>query len=254
MTLFDSHAHYDDHAFDPDRAELLAKLPSLGVVTVVNIGCDVESSEKSIELAKTYPYIYATVGIHPGNAEQYTVEAIEQLRELARSNKQVVAIGEIGLDYHYPTPLRDIQRAAFAAQMELARELNLPVCIHDREAHGESLEIVRSFPDVRGVFHCFSGSVETARELVERGWYIGFTGVVSFKNAKRAAAVAAALPLERILIETDCPYMAPEPYRGKRCDSSLLQYTGAAIARIRGLTPDEIYEQTAKNAAEFYKI
>ena len=193
--LFDTHAHYDDAAFDADREELLARLPSDGVRYVVNVGCDLESSRRAVALAQRYDYLYAGVGIHPGNAEACTPEALAELRRLAAQPK-VVAIGEIGLDYHYDTPPRDIQRDAFCAQMHLAQALGLPVSIHDRDAHGESLAIVREFPDVRGVFHCFSGSVETARELVALGWYLGFTGVVTFQNAKKTAAVAADAPEE----------------------------------------------------------
>ena len=253
MTLFDSHAHYDDRAFDTDREALLARLPGEGVSTVVNVGCDLDSSRKAIALAEQYDYIYAAVGIHPGNAEQFSQEALAELRELARHPK-VVAIGEIGLDYHYDTPDRDLQRAAFRAQMELAKELSLPVSVHDRDAHAESLEVVRAFPEVRGVFHCFSASVEVMRDLVACGWYVGFTGVVTFKNGRKAAAVAAAVPEDRILIETDCPYLAPEPQRGSRCDSSLLRYTGARIAELRGLDPEAIYAISDANARRFYGL
>ena len=242
MTLFDTHAHYDDRAFDEDRAALLSRLPGEGVVTIVNVGCDLDSSRKAIALAEEYDYIYAAVGIHPGNAEQYSPEAIEELRRLARHPK-VVAIGEIGLDFHYDTPDRELQRTAFRAQMDLAKELGLPVSVHDRDAHAESLSIVREYPGLRGVFHCFSGSVEVMRELTDCGWYVGFTGVVTFKNGRKAAAVAAAVPEDRILIETDCPYLAPEPQRGSRCDSSLLRYTGARIAELRGMDPEEILGQ-----------
>ena len=252
--LFDSHAHYDDPAFDRDREELLGeRLPAAGVGRVVNIGCDLPSSRAAVALAERYDYIYAAVGFHPGNAEQCTQSALAELRELA-AHPKVVAIGEIGLDFHYDTPDPDVQRAAFRAQMALARELSLPVSVHDRDAHGASLEIVREFPGVRGVFHCFSGSAETARELTELGWYLGFTGVVTFKNAKKAAAVAADAPLSRILIETDCPYLAPEPFRGKRCDSSMLRRTGARIAELRGMTPEALYEASFRNACAFYGL
>lgn len=251
--LFDTHAHYDDAAFDADREALLSRLPADGVQYAVNVGCDLASSRRAVELAQQYPYLYAGVGIHPGNAEECTPEALAELRRLAAQPK-VVAIGEIGLDYHYDTPPRGVQRAAFRAQMRLAEELGLPVSVHDRDAHGESLEIVREFPAVRGVFHCFSGSVETARELTALGWYLGFTGVVTFKNAKKTAAVAADAPEDRILIETDCPYLAPEPCRGRRCDSSLLVHTGARIAALRGVSPEELYRKTCENARRFYRI
>lgn len=253
VALFDTHAHYDDAAFDADREALLSRLPSDGVRYVVNVGCDLASSRQAVALAQQYDYIYAGVGIHPGNAEECTPEALETLRQLA-AHPKVVAIGEIGLDYHYDTPPRDVQRAVFRAQMRLAGELGLPVSVHDRDAHGESLEIVREFPAVRGVFHCFSGSVETARELTSLGWYLGFTGVVTFKNAKKTAAVAIDAPADRILIETDCPYLAPEPCRGTRCDSSLLVHTGAKIAALRGVPPEKLYALTYENARRFYGI
>ena len=251
--LFDTHAHYDDAAFDADREALLSRLPSDGVQYVVNVGCDLASSRQAVRLAETHDYIYAGVGIHPGNAGECTSEALSELRRLA-AHPKVVAIGEIGLDYHYDTPPRDVQRAAFRAQMHLAETLGLPVSVHDRDAHGESLEIVRAFPGVRGVFHCFSGSVETARELVALGWYLGFTGVVTFKNAKKTAAVAVDVPADRILIETDCPYLAPEPRRGTRCDSSLLVHTGAKLAALRGVPAAEMYAVTCENARRFYGI
>lgn len=253
QTLFDTHAHYDDAAFDVDRDALLSLLPSKGVRYVVNVGCDLASSRRAVALAETYDYVYAGVGIHPGNAGDCTPEALDALRALARHPK-VVAVGEIGLDYHYDAPPREIQREAFRAQMRLAGELGLPVSVHDRDAHAESLAIVREFPGVSGVFHCFSGSVETSRELVELGWYFGFTGVVTFKNAKKTAAVAAFVPEDRILIETDCPYLSPEPYRGRRCDSSLLVHTGAKIAALRGVTSEEIYLKTCENARRFFGI
>ncbi len=252
-TLFDTHAHYDDAAFDADREALLARLPEDGVRYVVNVGCDLASSRRAAELAETYDYIYAGVGIYPGNAEECTPAALSELRRLAALPK-VVAIGEIGLDYHYETPPRDVQREAFRAQLRLAQELGLPVSVHDREAHGESLAIIREFPGVRGVFHCFSGSVEMARELVALGWYIGFTGVVTFKNAKKTVEVAKDVPADRILIETDCPYLAPEPCRGTRCDSSLLVHTGAKIAALRGAAAQDLYAVTCENACHFYNI
>ncbi len=252
--FFDSHAHYDDPAFDADREELLsAVLPAGGVRFVMNVGCDLASSRRAVELAERYDYIYAAVGIHPGNAEECTPAALDELRRLA-AHPKVRAIGEIGLDYHYDTPAPEIQRAAFRAQMALAQELSLPVSVHDREAHGESLAVVREFPAVRGVFHCFSGSVETGRELTALGWYLGFTGIVTFKNAKKPAAVAADAPLSRILIETDCPYLAPEPHRGRRCDSTLLRHTAARIAEVRGMTEAEAAAATLRSACALYRV
>lgn len=250
--LFDSHAHYDDAAFDRDREALFGELlPAAGVGCVLNVGCDLPSSRAAADLAERYDYVYAAVGFHPENAAQFTPAALDELRELAARPK-VIAVGEIGLDFHYDTPDPALQREVFRAQMALAAELGLPVSVHDRDAHGPSLEIVREFPGVRGVFHCFSGSVETARELTALGWYLGFTGVVTFKNAKKTAAVAADAPLDRILIETDCPYLAPEPFRGRRCDSSLLRYTGARIAELRGMAPEALFEASFRNACALY--
>lgn len=251
--LYDSHAHYDDKAFDADREELLAALPASGVVGVANMGCDLESSRYAVELSERYDYIYAAVGIHPGNADAYKPEMLSELRVLAARPK-VVAIGEIGLDYHYDTPDRDRQKELFRAQLALARELNLPVCVHDRDAHADSLEIVKDFPEVCGVFHCYAGAVEMMRELTALGWYIGFTGIVSFGNSRKLKKVALEIPEDRILIETDCPYLAPEPLRGRRCDSSMLTHTGAAIAAIRGVEAERIYAASCENARRFYKI
>lgn len=251
--LFDSHAHYDDDAFDFDRAALLEKLPRENVSFVVNVGCDLESSKYAIELAEKYPYIYAGVGIHPSNADKVKDNELDEIKKLA-GHPKVVAIGEIGLDYHYETPEREPQHELYRALLQVARECGLPVSVHDREAHADSISIAREFPEVRGVFHCFSGSVETMRELVGMGWYIGFTGIVTFKNAKKIAAVAAAVPEERILIETDCPYLAPDPVRGSRCDSSLLKYTGARIAELRGVTAEHIYSAALGNARRFFNI
>ena len=253
MRLFDTHAHYDDPAFDEDREALLAALPEKGVRKDANMGCDLASSRIAVELAEKYPYIHAAVGLHPGNAEQFTQDVISELSALARSGR-VVAIGEIGLDYHYPTPDREMQRAAFRAQLALAKELGLPVCVHSRDAHADTLSIISEFPEVRGVVHCYTGAREMAKDLTDRGWYIGFTGMVSFKNSKKARLVAESLPLDRILIETDCPYLAPEPFRGKRCDSSLLPYTAAAIAQVRGMETDELIEAVYRNGCRFYGI
>ena len=253
MRFFDSHAHYDDSAFDADRDALLTALPGTGVAGVANMGCDVASSRIAVELAAKYPYIYAAVGLHPGNAAQYTEELLAEIAALAKSPR-VVAIGEIGLDYHWPEPDRDLQRAQFRALLALADEMNLPVCVHDRDAHGDTMDILAEFPRVHGVLHCFAGSVEMAQELVRRGWYIGFTGSVSFKNSKRAKRVAAAIDLDHILIETDCPYMAPEPLRGQRCDSSMLVHTSAAIAEVRGMEHEVLAEAVYANTLRFYGL
>ena len=251
--LFDTHAHYDDEAFDPDRELLLESLPQRGVALVLNPGCDLDSSRKAVSYAAAYPHVYAAVGIHPENCAGFVPADIDVLRELARQPK-VAAIGEIGLDYHYEDPPRDVQQRAFRMQMKLAQELSLPVVIHEREAHEDGLRIVSDFPDVTGVFHCFSGSYEMAKELVKRGWYIGFTGVVTFKNARKAVEVAEKIPLDRILIETDCPYMAPEPFRGRRNDPSLVPFVAKKIAELRGISAEAAASATAENARRLFRI
>ena len=211
--LFDTHAHLNDSAFDADREELMAGLADKGIGFVMNAGCSLESSRDSIKLAECYPWLYASVGSHPDSADEVNEEVIEEYRKLCLHEK-VKAIGEIGLDYHYEDIPREIQKNAFRMQMQLAKELDMPVIIHEREAHDDGMRIVREFPGVTGVFHCYSGSAEMARQLVNLGWYIGFTGVLTFKNAHKAVETAAGIPLDRIVIETDCPFMAPVPLYG----------------------------------------
>lgn len=248
---FDSHAHLDDPRFDADRDEIFAALAEQG--PVMNVGCDLASSERSVALAQKYSFVYAAVGSHPDDADHVDGKLLDAYRRLC-AEKKVRAIGEIGLDYHYEDVPRAQQIIAFEQQLELAEALKLPVIVHEREAHGDAMDIVMRHPDVCGVFHCFSGSKEMALWLVERGWYIGFTGVLTFKNARRAIEAAQALPLERILIETDCPYMAPEPYRGRRNDSRFVPLVAAKLAELRGLTPEEAGEITAANAKRLYGI
>ena len=248
---FDSHAHLDDPRFDADRDEIFAALAEQG--PVMNVGCDLASSERSVALAQKYSFVYAAVGSHPDDADHVDGKLLDAYRRLC-AEKKVRAIGEIGLDYHYEDVPRAQQIIAFEQQLELAEALKLPVIVHEREAHGDAMDIVMRHPDVRGVFHCFSGSKEMALWLVEREWYIGFTGVLTFKNARRAIEAAQALPLERILIETDCPYMAPEPYRGRRNDSRFVPLVAAKLAELRGLTPEEAGEITAANAKRLYGI
>ena len=252
--LFDTHAHMDDRAFDEDREALLSRLPEEGIGLLMNPGCSLDSSRAACALARKYDYIYAAVGSHPDAAAEVCPEVLEQYRVLIRENPKVKAIGEIGLDYHYEDIPREIQKEAFRAQMALAAEENLPVIVHEREAHGDGMAIVREFPTVTGVFHCYSGSLEMARELVSLGWYIGFTGVLTFKNARKALEVAAALPLERIVLETDCPYMAPEPFRGKRNDPGKLYRMAQALAALRGLSEEEIQRVTLENGRRLYRI
>ena len=214
--LFDTHAHMDDRAFDEDRLELITSLPEQGVGLVMNPGCSLASSRNADALSRQFEFLYAAVGSHPDAADEVDEAVLEEYRQLCRSNPKIKAIGEIGLDYHYEDIPREIQLKAFRAQMALAAELNLPVIVHEREAHADGMAVVDEFPTVKGVFHCYSGSAEMAAELVKRGWYIGFTGVLTFKNARKALEVAASIPRDRLVLETDCPYMAPEPFRGKR--------------------------------------
>lgn len=252
--IFDTHAHYDDEAFDADREELLASMPENGVGLIVDPGCDLESSRRAVELAEKYPHVYAAVGWHPENCAPYTGESLDTLRQWAKSPK-VVAIGEIGLDYYWEqNPPREWQQEVFRAQLALAQELSLPVIVHDRDAHADSLAIVKEFPDVRGVFHCYSGSVEMARELLRRGWYLGFDGPITYKNAAKAPEVIAACPVERILLETDSPYLAPVPNRGKRNDSRNLPFIAARVAQIKGMTADQVAEVTLQNGKKLFDL
>ena len=252
--FYDTHAHFDDRAFDSDRDALLGSMAEMGVTLINNIGCDVQSSKNAIALAEQYPFVYATVGHWPGYTDTMTEETIERYREMAKHPK-VVAIGEIGLDYHYDDVPREVQRYWFDRQMQLACEVGLPVVIHEREAHGDGLEIVKKWADrVSGVFHCFSGSAEMAKEIVKLGWYVSFTGVVTFKNARRALEAVAAVPMDRIMIETDCPYMAPTPYRGKRNHSGYVPKVAEKIAEIKGLTTGEVAKITMENGRRFFRI
>ena len=252
--IFDTHAHYDDEAFDADREALLASMPENGVGLIVDPGCDLDTSRRAVEIAEQYPHVYAAVGWHPENCAPYTRESLDTLRAWAK-NPKVVAIGEIGLDYYWEqNPPREFQQEVFRDQLALAQELGLPVIVHDRDAHADCLAIVKEFPQVRGVFHCFSGSVEIAQELIKRGWYLGFDGPITFKNARRAVEAAAEVPLDRLLIETDCPYMAPEPYRGKRCDSTMLPRMAEKLAEIKGVSPQRLADQTFENACAVYRI
>ena len=252
--IFDTHAHMDDRAFEEDREELLSRLPQEGIALLMNPGCSQASSLAAVELAKRYDYLYAAVGSHPDAADEVNEAALDCYRSLCRENPKVKAIGEIGLDYHYEDIPRDIQQRAFRAQMALAREEKLPVIVHEREAHEDGMNIVAEFPEVTGVFHCYSGSLEMAKWLIDRGWYIGFGGVLTFKNARKALEVAANIPLERIVLETDCPYMAPEPFRGKRNDPGKLYRVAEKLAQLRGLTAEEVQAVTLENGKKLYRI
>ena len=254
MMLFDTHAHLNDEAFNADREALLAGLQEKGIGLVMNAGCSLEASREVVQMAKQNPWLYAAVGSHPDSADEVNEEVLEEYRKLCKLNPEVKAIGEIGLDYHYEDIPRQIQQKAFRMQMELARELDLPVIVHERDAHEDGMAIVREFPTVKGVFHCYSGSAEMARQLVEMGWYIGFTGVLTFKNARKAVETAASIPLDRIVLETDCPYMAPEPFRGKRNDPGYLYRMAQQLAAIRGITPQEAAAITTENGKKLYRI
>lgn len=256
MPLFDTHCHYDDPWFDGDRDALLASLPSQGVELILNPGCNLESSRKAVEQAERYPFAYAAVGFHPSDAADYTPEAEEELRRLA-AHPKVKAIGEIGLDYYWEDyPSHAVQQAVFRAQLRLAEELNLPVIVHNREAHGDTLAIVREFPRVRGVYHCYSGALEDAKTLISLGWNLSFTGSVTYKNAKKAPEVLAWLPEDRFMLETDSPYMLPYPrVKGeRRNDSTKLRRVAERIAAIRGVSVEELIRVTTENGKRFFGI
>lgn len=254
LEYIDSHAHYDDEAFDSDRDELLVRVHEGGVKYIINMGCNMERSRFSVEYANKFPFIYAAVGIHPEDVDKTTADYLEQLRKWAADPK-VVAIGEIGLDYHYDGYDAELQKKIFEEQLDLAAELDLPVVIHSRDATEDTLNILRKRGKVNGVMHCFSGSAETAKQMLELGLHISFTGVLTFKNAKKAIGALGVTPLDKLLLETDCPYMAPEPNRGKRCDSSMIVHVIGKIAAEKGITPEEVARQTMENTTRlFYKI
>lgn len=251
--LFDTHAHLDDEAFALDKETVISGLPGKGIARVMNVGYSLESSRECVATAEKYPFVYAAVGTHPDTADEVNEDVLAEYAALCRHEK-VKAIGEIGLDYHYETIPRQVQKQAFSMQMELAQQLCLPVIVHERDAHADGLEIVKQFPGVTGVFHCYSGAREMALQLVKMGWYIGFTGVLTFKNARVAVEVASALPIERIVLETDCPYMAPEPFRGKRNDPGYLYRMAEKLAEIKGLSVAEIHKITTENACRLYRM
>jgi TatD DNase family protein len=252
--LFDTHAHMDDRAFDADRQELLASLSAQGIALVMNPGCSLASSRNVWQLTKEYNWLYGAVGSHPDVADEVNEAVIEEYRRLCAENKKIKAIGEIGLDYHYEDIPRELQQKAFRMQMALAAELNLPAIVHERDAHADGMAIVEEFPSVTGVFHCYSGSLEMAKWLIDRGWFIGFTGVLTFKNARKALEVAEHIPLDRIVLETDCPYMAPEPFRGKRNHPGYLYRMAERLAQLRGVSVEEIHRITTENGKRLYRI
>ena len=254
MPIFDTHAHYDDSRFDGDRDAVLAALPEAGVELVLDPGCDLPSSRAAAALAERHGHVYAAAGIHPENCAGFQDTDLAALRQLLAQPK-VAAIGEIGLDYYWAeNPPRELQQDVLRRQMALAQELSLPVIIHDRDAHADTMAIVREFPRMTGVFHCFAGSVEMARELLALGWMLSFNGAITFKNARRAPEVVAAVPLERLMIETDSPYLTPVPHRGERNDSSYVHFVAEKIAGIKGIPYEEVVRATTENGKRFFRI
>lgn len=252
--IFDSHAHYDDEQFDEDRGKLLLELNESGVAGILNMSSDYRSIETTRILTETYPFIYGACGIHPENAYEYNESVRSEMIHLLKTEK-FRAVGEIGLDYYWESnPPRDIQKKVFRDQMEIAKSLGMPVVLHDRDAHGDILQIVREFPSVTGIFHSFSGSVEMAREAVSLGYYLGISGVATFKNARKLPEVIVEIPLDRLLLETDAPYMAPVPYRGKRNRSDYLIYVAEKIAELKGKNVEEVLEATSDNARRLLGI
>lgn len=252
--IFDTHAHYDDQQFDTDRAELLDSMKTLGVSAIVNVGASLNGCQRAVELAKKYPFIYAAVGIHPDETGALNEETFDKLKVWCREDK-VVAVGEIGLDYYWDIQPREIQKEWFIRQLELAQELSLPVNIHSRDAAEDTFYIMKEHANgPGGIIHCFSGSKELALEYVKLGFYIGVGGVVTFKNGKKLKQVAEVVPLERLVLETDCPYLAPEPYRGKRNHSGYIRYVAKEIARLKETTYEEVITQTEINAKEVYRL
>ena len=259
--IFESHAHYDDRQFDVDRETLLENLPFQNVGVIVNVGSDIRSSKESITLAHQYDYIYAAIGVHPDEVDTMKEADMEELSHMAKEDK-VVAIGEIGLDYFRKegNAYKSVQKEWFCHQLDLAKEIEKPVIIHSRDAAEDTIQILRDFrkenPQIEnpGVIHCYSYSPELAKEYVAMGFYIGIGGVVTFKNAKKLVETVAQIPLERILVETDSPYLCPEPNRGKRNDSSQIRYVMDRIADIRGIAPEEVEKQTEMNARKMYRL
>lgn len=254
MRLFDTHAHYDSGAFNSDRLEVLASMPGKGVEKILNPGCEMESSRTAVSLAEQFPFVYAAVGVHPSDCGPWEDGWLEELRTLA-AHPKVKAIGEIGLDYYWKdNPPREFQQKVFHAQLELAEQLGLPVIVHDREAHRDCLEVVRAHPNVTGVYHCYSGSLEDAKILVKMGWMLSFTGVITYKNARKSLEVIRWLPMDRLMIETDSPYLTPEPFRGQRNDSGKVYRVAETVAQVKELDPDEVAEITMENGMRFFGI
>lgn len=254
--MIDSHAHYNDKAFADDRFELLATLPGKGIEKVVNVSDSIESMYECIALAEKFPHVYATVGVHPYDAPSLSEADYEKIKKAALSSEKVVAIGEMGLDYHYPDSSKEGQKTGFARQIEIAKELSKPIVIHERDACKDTLDILKSesVSDMKAVMHCYSGSVETLKIILNMNMYISLGGVVTFKNAAKTVEVAKYVPLDNLLLETDAPYLAPTPYRGKRNDSTLMHLTAERIAEIKGITFEEVERATTENAKSFFGI
>ena len=253
--IFDTHAHYDDEQFDTDRESLLLSMKENGIGNIVNIGANMATSKSSIELARNYDFIYAAVGVHPSDTEELNDENIEVLRELS-GDKKCVAIGEIGLDYYYPEPEKDLQKKWFVRQLQLAREVDLPVVIHSRDAASDTMEILKNTPmgDNPGVVHCFSYSKEIALECIKMGYYIGVGGVLTFKNGRKLKETVEEIPIERIILETDCPYLAPTPHRGERNSSLYLPLVVDELSKIKGISAEEVIDITEQNARNMYRL
>lgn len=253
--IFDTHAHYDDGAFNEDREKLLNSLAGHGIENVVNIGAGIQSTKNTLQLMKQYPFIYGTVGVYPGETGALNESLLEWLKQAAKEPK-VVAVGEIGLDYYWDEPGREVQKHWFIRQLQLAREVGLPVVIHSRNAAKDTLDVMRSqhAETIGGVIHCFSYGVEMAREYLDMGFFIGIGGVVTFQNGKKLKEVVAYIPLDRIVLETDCPYLSPAPNRGKRNSSLNLPYVAEAISQIKAVTPEEVVAVTNRNARALYRL
>lgn len=249
--IFDAHAHYDDKWFDDDRFDLLDNIQSKGVCGIVNNSVDLNTAKICVEYAEKYDFMYAAVGFHPENLEDMPADYLDKISDLTK-HKKVVAIGETGLDYHWDIS-RDLQKRVFEEQLKLSLDLKMPIVVHDREAHGDTMDILRKYKP-KALVHCFSGSVELMRECVKLGMYISLGGVVTFKNARHSIDVAREVPIDKLLLETDAPYMAPVPFRGKRCDSSMILYAAEKIAQIRNIGIQELIDITAENAKRFYEI
>lgn len=252
QNIFDTHSHYDDEKFNPDREMLLSTLQSQGVSNVVSCGCDIETTRFNFDLAQTYDFMYFAAGFHPECLEGASLQDLELIKKFAQ-NKKCVAIGEIGLDYHWMSSTKEVQKEFFTAQIELAADLDLPVIVHDREAHGDTLDILKA-TNPKGVVHCFSGSKEMAREIIKLGMYIGMNGVVTFNNARKSLEVVKEIPLDRLVLETDCPYLAPVPHRGKRNDSSLIPFVAEKIAALLEMDVQELLNITNENAKKLYNL